>query len=134
MEPGRGAARDVVRRVMSIDRAQRLGVIIPNSQTVQPILHALISNGLVPGRDISVIAHCTDETAEESEPTVTNVSLEPREVSRRAIELVFRLLDHDQADPDSFLDLVPSRLTRRDTVMPLANTGFNETRRTVRND
>ena len=105
--------------MLSIDREQRLGLIIPNSQTVQPILHALIANGVVPGKDISVIAHCTDDTAEEAEPPVTNVSLEPREVSRRAIEIVFRRLDRSQPDHDTLLELVPSRLTRRDTIMPL---------------
>ena len=123
IEPGRVAAQDAVTRVQPASREQRLGLVIPNSQLVQPILHALTASGIVPGRDISVIAHCTDETGEETEPPVTNVSLEPREVSRRAIETVFHLLDNDRPKPDSPVELVPSRLTRRDTIMPIPESG-----------
>jgi DNA-binding LacI/PurR family transcriptional regulator len=133
IEQGRVAAQEVVTRVLPAYRKERLGLIIPNSQTAQPILNALIARGIIPGQDVSIIAHCTDETAEETEPPVTNVSLEPREVSRRAIEIVFRLLDRAQPDPDLFLDLVPSRLTRRATIMPLPDVGPDETRRKVRN-
>jgi DNA-binding LacI/PurR family transcriptional regulator len=122
VESGRVGARQVVARIMAdFHREQRVGLIIPNSQTVQPILNALVAQGVVPGRDISVIAHCNDETAVETEPPVTNVTLEPREVSRRAITTVFRLLDRDQPRPDAIVDLVPPRLTRRDTIMPFPN-------------
>lgn len=125
VEPGRAAAREVVARLPADCRKERLGLIIPNSQTVQPILNALTAQGIIPGRDISVIAHCTDEVAQEAEPPVTNVSLEPREVSRRAIETVFRLLDRTQSRSKAIVDLVPSRLTRRETVMPLPDVGPN---------
>lgn len=125
VEPGRAAAQKVVAWLPVDCRKERLGLIIPNSQTVQPILNALTAHGIVPGRDISVIAHCTDEVAEEAEPPVTNVSLEPREVSRRAIEIIFRLLDRGQPAPKVIVDLVPSRLTRRTTVMPLPDSGPN---------
>jgi DNA-binding LacI/PurR family transcriptional regulator len=118
VEPGRASAEAVVARILSDNRAERLGLIIPYSRVIQPILNALNARAVVPGRDISVIANCTNDVAEESEPPVTNVSLEPREVSRRAIETVFKLLDHTQPEPEAVIDLVPSRLTRRDTVMP----------------
>ncbi len=118
VEPGRTAAREVVARLLPDFGKERLGLVISNSQTMQPILNALIAHGIVPGRDVSVIAHCTDEVAQEAEPPVTNVSLEPREVSRRAIETVFRLLDSKRSRPKEIVDLVPSRLTRRSTVMP----------------
>ena len=60
---------------------------------MQRVLNALRVRGIRPGRDVSVIALCTDATAEESEPPVTNVSLEPRDVSRRAMETLFWLFD-----------------------------------------
>ncbi len=123
VENGRDAARKLVARILADHGDERLGLIIPNTQVVQPILHALTANNLVPGQDVSVIAHCTDEVAEETEPPVTNVSLEPREVSRRAIETVFHLLDNGRPKPDSPIDLVPSRLTRRDTIMPIPDVG-----------
>lgn len=118
VEPGRAAAREVVARLLPDVRRERLGLMISNSQTVQPILNALIAHGIVPGRDVSVIAHCTDEVAREAEPPVTNVSLEPREVSRRAIEAVFRLLDRSRSAPKAIVDLVSPQLTRRATMMP----------------
>ena len=48
------------------------------------MLHALTERGWVAGDGLSVIALCTDAEAEAAQPMVTNVSLEPRDVSRRA--------------------------------------------------
>jgi DNA-binding LacI/PurR family transcriptional regulator len=91
---------------------------VPNSPAPQPVLHALDARGIVPGRDISVIALTPDASAEETEPLVTNVSLEPRDVSRRAMETLFWLLDPTPGAPPPAIDLVTPRLTRRATVMP----------------
>jgi hypothetical protein len=63
---------------------------------------------------------CTDATAQETEPPITNVSLEPRDVSRRAVEALFWLLAPTFAGPPPMVDLVAPRLSRRDTVMPAA--------------
>lgn len=117
VEPGRAAAQAIVARIRSEYRSERLGLIIPNSRAVVPILNALTAQGVIPGRDISVIAQCTDDVARDTEPPVTNVSLEPRDVSRHAMEAVFRALDPAPLKPPATIDLVPSRLTRRDTVM-----------------
>ena len=47
-----------------------------------------------PGRDVSVIgARAPTRRPRQSEPPVTNVSPEPRDVSRRAMETLFWLLD-----------------------------------------
>jgi DNA-binding LacI/PurR family transcriptional regulator len=118
VEWGRAAAHDAAERLTALRAdATRLGVIIPASNTVQPVLHALNSRGVVPGRDLSVIGLLTDAAAAESEMPVTNVSLEPRDVSRRAMETLFRLLDHP-IDAPPRIDLIAPRLTRRNTVMP----------------
>lgn len=102
----------------AMDRAlaggpERLGVVVPNTEAVQSVLHALTERGLVPGRDVSVVGLCPDVMAEATTPPVTNVSLEPRGVSRRAMRTLFRLLDRDH--PPS-IDLVAPRLTRRQTT------------------
>ncbi len=117
VEPGRAAAQGAVERVLAGHRRERLGLLIPNSQSTQPVLHALTARGVTPGKDISVIGLCTDSAAQEMEPPLTNVSLEPREVSRRAMETLFRLLDPSQPMSPSTVDLVSPRLTRRSTVM-----------------
>jgi DNA-binding LacI/PurR family transcriptional regulator len=93
-------------------------VIVPDSQAIAPVLHILTERGLVPGRDISLIGLCTDAAAEASRPAVTNVSQEPRDVSRRAMQILFQLLDRDGERPAELVELVTPRLTRRETTLP----------------
>jgi DNA-binding LacI/PurR family transcriptional regulator len=114
--PGTAAAREAVER--ALDGGGRPGVVVPNSQAIGPVLHTLIERGLVPGHDISLIGLCTDAAAEASVPAVTNVSLEPRDVSRRAMAILFRLLDRDGEPPAELVELVAPRLTRRQTSLP----------------
>jgi DNA-binding LacI/PurR family transcriptional regulator len=72
---------------------------------------------MVPGRDVSVMALCADAAAEGMEPPVTNVSPEPRDVSRRAMETLFWLLEPTPGPPPPPIDLLMPRLRRRGTVM-----------------
>jgi DNA-binding LacI/PurR family transcriptional regulator len=71
----------------------RLGLVVHDTEAVQPVLLALTARGHVPGRDLSLVGLCPDPLAEAMTPPVTNVSLEPRDVSRRAMRTLFRLLD-----------------------------------------
>jgi DNA-binding LacI/PurR family transcriptional regulator len=116
VSPGRAAARDAVERALA--DGGRPGIVVPNSQAVGPLLTALLDRGLVPGRDVSLIGLCTDATAESCTPPVTNVSLEPRDVSRRAMQILFRLLDRAGDRPDGLVELITPRLTRRETTLP----------------
>lgn len=117
VEPGRAGARAAVERVLAGHAEGRLGVVLPNSPSYQPMLSALEARGVVPGRGVSVIALCADAVAEELEPPVTNVSLEPRDVVRRAMRTLFWLLEPTIEGPPPAIELVPPRLTRRETVM-----------------
>src|ERR1700761_6336369 len=92
IEPGRAAAAVAVDRLLSGERGKRHGLIVPEAQLIQPVLHALGARGIVPGHDITVIGHCTDEAAANCEPAVTNLSLEPRGVSQQAMATLFWLL------------------------------------------
>ncbi|WP_419999323.1 LacI family DNA-binding transcriptional regulator [Streptomyces boninensis] len=94
-----------------------LGLVVPEGRLSSAVLTGLADRGLTPGRDVSVIALCTDDSAETTHPAVTNVSLEPREVSRRAMRTLFRLLADDPSEPPG-IDLVQPRLTRRRTTLP----------------
>lgn len=114
--PGTAAARVAVER--ALHGGGRPGIVVPNSQAVGPVLHALVERGVVPGRDISLIGLCTDAAAEATTPAVTNVSLEPRDVSRRAMEILFRLLDRSGDRPTRLVELITPRLTRRETTLP----------------
>ena len=55
--------------------------------------------------------------AEQAEPPLTNVSIEPRDVSLRAMETLFWLLEPTSAAAPPAVDLVAPRLTKRDSVM-----------------
>jgi DNA-binding LacI/PurR family transcriptional regulator len=117
--PGRGraAAAAVVEDVLRSRGHARTGLVVPNTQALQPIIQDLAARGAVPGRDISVIGICTDAEAAESEPQITNLSLEPRDLSSRAMRTLFALLDPTRVPAPPLIDLIPPRLTRRNTVM-----------------
>jgi DNA-binding LacI/PurR family transcriptional regulator len=114
--PGLPTAREAVER--ALEGGGRPGIVVPNSRAIGSVLHALNERGVLPGRDISLIGVCTDAAAEATTPAVTNVSMEPRDVSRRAMELLFRLLDRGGDRPAQLVELIPPRLTRRETTLP----------------
>ncbi|MFJ9565266.1 LacI family DNA-binding transcriptional regulator [Streptomyces fuscichromogenes] len=94
------------------------GLIVPHTSAIPHVLGTLLQRGVVPGRDISVVGHCTDGQAEKTDPPVTNVSHAPREISRRAMHTLFALLDDEGGSPPpSGVEWVPSRLTRRQTTV-----------------
>ena len=120
VDPGRSGAEEAVRQALELG-GERPGLVVPNSQAVRAVVQALADRGLVPGRDLSLVALCTDSAAEDGSPALTNVSLEPRDVSRRAMQALFRLLDRstEAAEPPTELvELVTPRLTRRETTLP----------------
>ncbi len=110
-------AREVVDKALSGTEPAD-GLIVPHTSAIPHVLGTLLQRGMVPGRDISVVGHCTDSAAEEMEPSVTNVSHAPREISRRAMRTLFALLDDEGGNPPPYgVELVPSRLTRRATTV-----------------
>jgi DNA-binding LacI/PurR family transcriptional regulator len=115
--PDRAGTEAAVQQVLAVG-GERPGVVVPNSQAVQPLLQALLDRGLVPGRDLSLIALWPDVAASAVTPAVTNVSLEPRDVSRRAMQTLFQLLDPGLEPPSELVQLITPRLTRRRTTLP----------------
>ena len=90
----------------------RPGLVLTDG--VPEIVSALLGRGTRPGRDVDVVALCTDGEAQGQAVPVTNVSTQPRDVSRRAVEWLFELLD-DPAAPGE-IRLVPATLVRRRSV------------------
>jgi len=117
VELRRDAAQAAVDRALAGPKG-RVGIVVPNSPALQPILNALQVRGVVPGRDVSLIALCTDAAAEQAEPPLTNLSIEPRDVSLRAMETLFWLLEPTSSGAPPAVDLLPPRLTRRASVLP----------------
>jgi DNA-binding LacI/PurR family transcriptional regulator len=121
VERGREAAAKVADQLLARRTGGRLGVVVPYSDTIVPLLDALRKRDVVPGRDLSFIGVSPDREAERSDPPYTNVSEEPRDVSRRAMETLFWLLDPSSGAERPAIDLVAPRLTRRTTVLPPAD-------------
>lgn len=104
----------------------RTGLLVANTEALPEVLRGLRARGLEAGRDVPLVGVCTDAEAATAEPALTNVSLEPRDVSRRAVAALFELLDPDLAGlragadpaPGPGVQLVPPRLTRRATTRP----------------
>jgi len=118
VERGREAAAKAADQLLARRSSGRLGVLVPHSDAIAPLLHALRKRDVVLGRDISLIGLSPDREAEQSDPPYTNVSEEPRDVSRRAMETLFWLLDPSSGVERPAIDLVAPRLTRRTTVLP----------------
>ena len=118
VESGRVAPDQTVDRLLADRCPGRLGLVVPDGGAMGRLLKSLRSRGVVPGRDLSIIGLGTDRQAEDSDPSYTNVSLEPRDVSRRAMETLFWLLDPTPGAGRPAVDLVAPHLTRRCTVMP----------------
>lgn len=96
-------------------RDDALGIVARTPQAVSWVLQLLLLEGLVPGKDVSVVALCTDAMAESFWIPVTNVSPEPRRISRLAMQTAFARLDNDSSPGRT--QLVEPRLTRRGTTV-----------------
>ena len=114
-ERGRVALASVIDRLIGLPGP--LGLVVPNMQAQQPLLRLLEAREVVPGRDISLIGLCTDADAAEADPQITNLSFEPLDISRRAMQTLFALLEPTGIPAPPPMDLIPPRLTRRQTVV-----------------
>ncbi|TNM59439.1 LacI family transcriptional regulator [Streptomyces sp. NP160] len=90
------------------------GLVLPHPEALTGVLAALRDRGLVPGVHLDVVAQCPDAVAARLSPPLTNTSQEPEDVSRRAVEAVFRRLAHPEEPPA--IELVGPRLTRRSST------------------
>lgn len=95
-----------------------LGIIARTPRAIDIVMQLLLARGIVPGTDVSLVGLCTDSTAAAFRLPVTNVSPEPRDVSRLAMQTLFRRLEGTEFPYE--VRLVEPRLTRRATTVPTA--------------
>jgi len=119
VEFGRAGARSAVERLQSLHApGERLGVFLAGSHSLDQLLPLMAAAGLTAGQDVSLIALTTDDAAADASPPVTNVALDPHDVSLRAMSTLFELLRRrSRGADDGRVELVPARLARRATVM-----------------
>jgi len=109
--PGWAGVEAAAPRLLA-DRGDRLGLIARTPQATERLLLLARFHGLRPGEDVSVVGLCPDAAAEALDPPATGVSTQAREVSRKAVELLFARIDGTAAA--SALHLVaPGELRRR---------------------
>lgn len=99
--------------VLSAHQA-RLGLIARTPQVIGWLIQLTILRGLSFGTDLSLVGLCTDAAAESFSTDVTNVSPEPRDVSRLALKMLFAQLEGPPTPV--IVQLVMPRLTRRATT------------------
>lgn len=94
------------------EQHDRLGLIARTPRTTQVLMHLLQLRGLEVGVDLSLVSRCTDDQALAYAHPVTNVSPRPREVSMRAMELLFDRLQ-EPATPPRLEIIEPGAVVRR---------------------
>jgi DNA-binding LacI/PurR family transcriptional regulator len=96
-------------------RSERVGIVCRTPQAIDMTMQILQSHGIVPGVDVSLVGLSPDLAAAGFRIPVTNVSPEPRDVSRLAMETLFSCLGGRDRGPG--VQLVTPRLTRRATTV-----------------
>ena len=122
-EPGREGADRALDAALGAarDDAGELPALVLTS-SVPDLANALARRGLTPGVDLDVMALATHEEAEAQPVPLSAISTQPRDVSRRALRTLFRLLGPDVADPDGGpvdeVELVPPAVVHRSSTRP----------------
>ncbi|WP_399096522.1 LacI family DNA-binding transcriptional regulator [Streptomyces sp. BBFR2] len=113
-EPGRLAAKETVDRLLR-ELPDLTGVVVHNEPALGPVLEAFKEAGLRIPEDLSAVAICPDELAENAPVPVSSVPLPAAEVGERAVELLMTKLNGGEV-PDA--TLLPPQLTRRASTAP----------------
>ncbi|PZF91953.1 LacI family transcriptional regulator [Micromonospora deserti] len=109
-----GAA--AVRRTLAdlLDRHPDLsGLVVQNEAAVDPVLATLPALGRRVPQDVSVVAVCPDQFAEQASPMLTSVPVPAEEIGTQAVSLLMRKL-RDESVPE--VTLLEPRLTVRDST------------------
>ena len=91
--------------------------IAPEGTVQEILLRTLSARGLTPGTNVSVIGSASPAQAELQPVPLSTIDLRPREVSRRAVEIICSLLESGSEGPHESLELVPPTITRRSSVI-----------------
>ncbi|MEV6791822.1 LacI family DNA-binding transcriptional regulator [Streptomyces sp. NPDC051320] len=114
--PTPAAARDLAAALVHQHPAPT-AVVIHNEPLIQPMIDAFQALGHRVPQDLSVIAICPSETAEQATIPVTSVTVPAEEVGTRAVQLLMRKLD---GTPVPSTTLLPPQLTVRASTAPRA--------------
>ena len=94
----------------------RLGLVARTPRDTHMLMQVLQAHQLVPGRDVSLLSHCTDAVALSYARPITNVSSRPSELATLAAQLLFSRLQGDTGPARTEL-VEPNPLVRRATTV-----------------
>jgi len=103
------------------DRPGTTGFVVQNEGAIGPLLNLLRTSGRTVPEDVSVIALCQDQLAEQFAPRLTAVTGSAQELGRVAVEqIVGRLAaSRDGGRPDDDQALLTPTLTVRESTGPV---------------
>ena len=83
------AAAGTLGRILE-ERPRTTGLIVQNEAVIPPLMSLLRSYGRAVPEDMSVVALCPDQVAEQTAPRLTSVTIPAAEFGTRAVELLMR--------------------------------------------
>lgn len=111
------AAAGALARILE-ERPRTTGLIVQNEAVIPPLLSLLRTTGRIVPEDVSIVAVCPDQLAEQTSPQLSSVNVPAAELGRRAVELLMRRLADGGAGE---VELIPPALTVRGSTGPVAS-------------
>jgi DNA-binding LacI/PurR family transcriptional regulator len=108
------AAAGAITRILE-ERPLTTGLIVQNEAIVSPLLSVLRTTGRAVPEDISIVALCPDQVAQQTSPRLTSVTIPSEAMGRRAVELLMRRANDGH---DGELVLIPPEITVRASTAP----------------
>lgn len=111
------AAAGALARILE-ERPRTTGLIVQNEAVIPPLLSLLRTTGRIVPEDVSIVAVCPDQLAEQTSPQLSSVNVPAAELGRRAVELLMRRMADGGAGE---VELIPPALTVRGSTGPVAS-------------
>jgi DNA-binding LacI/PurR family transcriptional regulator len=121
-DPAPGAVRATVARLLR-ERPGLDGIVVHNESALGPLLDAFRAAGRRIGEDLSVLAMCPDDLAEQATPPLSSIAIPADEVGRQAVGLLMAKLD---GQPVPGATLLPPQLTVRPAPGPRSRSAAAE--------
>jgi DNA-binding LacI/PurR family transcriptional regulator len=110
------AAAGALARILE-ERPGTTGLIVQNEGIIPPLMSLLRAAGRVVPEDVSIVALCPDQLAEQTAPRLTSVTIPAAELGTQAVDLLMRRMADGAAGE---VRLIPPSLTVRGSTAPAA--------------
>ena len=110
------AAAGVLARILE-ERPHTTGLIVQNEGIIPPLMSLLRIAGRAVPEDVSIVALCPDQIAEQTAPRLTSVTIPATALGTHAVELLMRRMHSGGVGE---VRLLPPALTARGSTGPVA--------------